>query len=839
MALELREYQRRAVSNIGRCLAEEPSTLLTMPTGTGKTVVLAHAIREHCPDGKRAMVLAHREELIFQNARTIGAVLGEPCDIERADQHADLPGSFTRARVVVASKDSLHPKRLARFDPSEFGLIITDECFPAGTLIDGVPIESVHVGDEVSCFDHESGLAVRRVTYVFKRRPDTMVRVRLWGGDSLVCTACHPIWSQSRGRYVPAIALDCNDMVSRLTTYAQANLPRLWNDIRVSAAQAAQDMLGEMPVENLVSHGITNQSEVCVGADEGTQPDAVRGSSPEGFGDDASDGTRPGIQGRQRNRADRAGADACGSAGMDHWPCGQDERSEVQRGAPSVALQDRRGERSPKDRCRSRWWFSQVAHSQGTRQEERGFFEAVRVDRIEVLEPGRDRTFGGVCPDGFVYNLEVDEHSNYFANGFLVHNCHHAVAETYTRIYRHFLGVPHLGVTATPDRLDREALGQVFSSEAMTYEIADAIKDGWLVPVKAHTTIVTSLDISGVGTTAGDLNQGELADQLERERPMHEMAASITKECDDRRAIVFTVSVRQAEKLASILNDYKPDCARFVCGETPKDERAAILAAHKRNEFQFLTNVGVLTEGYDDPGASMIVMARPTKSRALFAQMLGRGTRPLPGVVDDADDSPEHRRAAIESSAKPNMMCLDFTGNCGRHKLVTPADVLGGKYDESDILAASLAAQEGDVDVCEALEKARQDREARTPDPDAMEFEASRKRIVAAAKYLLTEEDLFDGAFKPGRERVWLGGRGPTEKQAATLERHGFKPDDIARMSRSECSKIIGSIVSRVHAGLCTVKQAALLSRRGVKDADKLTFEQARERLDRLFGARR
>lgn len=452
------------------------------------------------------------------------------------------------------------------------------------------------------------------------------------------------------------------------------------------------------------------------------------------------------------------------------------------------------------------------------------------MDRVEILERGSDGTFGGVCPDGFVYNLEVEEHNTYFANGVVVHNSHHATADSYRRIYDHFDGIPHLGVTATPDRTDEEALGQVYNSVAMVYEIADAIKDGWLVPVKAKTVFVHGLDIANVKTTAGDLNQAELAAQLEAERPMYEIAASITKECGDRRAIIFTVSVRQAERLSEILNDHEPDSARWVCGETPKDQRQHDLAAHRAGECKYMVNVGVLTEGYDDPGCSMIVMARPTKSRSLFAQCLGRGTRALPGVVDGLPAA-ALRRAAIARSGKPSMMVLDFTGNCGRHKLANPADVLGGKYSDEDRAAA--ATMEGDV--CESLEKARKAREETGSVSEREEYAGSRNRIVALAQYMLQDEDLFDGAFTPGRERAWMHGKGPTEAQVGTMEKMGFNRDDCARMSRSECSKIIGAAIMRRQMGLCTLKQARFLSSKGYSDAKSMTFQQASEAIGRLM----
>ncbi len=552
--MNLRPYQRRAVDSIARCLADAPSTLLVLPTGCGKTVVFAHAIREVCASERpRAMVIAHREELIDQNARTIGRVVGEPCDIEMADRHADL-NQFHRAKVIVASKDSLHARRLERFDPSEFGMLVVDEA-------------------------------------------------------------------------------------------------------------------------------------------------------------------------------------------------------------------------------------------------------------------------------------------------------HHATANSYARVIDHFAGngAKHLGVTATPNRHDQEALGSVYDTSAMVYGIADAIEDGWLVPIHARSPIVQGLNLDDLRTIAGDLDQSGLAEQMERDRSIHEVCATTTEVCGDRRALVFTASVRQAELLAEALNDYRPQCARSVSGLTPREERAAIIAAHKAGEFQYLTQCNIATEGYDDPGIGVIVMARPTKSLPLFMQMIGRGTRPVPGLLDtdelSGDEHSEARRDAIGSSEKPSCLILNFTGNCSRHKLITPVDVLGGRYSDSDRAAVAALMADGDVDVEEELGRAAREREQREANSVSLVertlYAASRAKIVAQAQYLMREEDLFDSAFCPGRERTWLGGKAPTDAQVATLERHGFRREDVERMSRNECSKLIGGIVLRVQAGLCTIKQANALKRRGIANADRLSFEAASAHLDRIYGGAR
>ena len=225
----------------------------------------------------------------------------------------------------------------------------------------------------------------------------------------------------------------------------------------------------------------------------------------------------------------------------------------------------------------------------------------------------------------------------------VVDEAHHATSPSYRAcIDRYLRENPEcrlLGVTATPDRADELALGSVFETVAASYDISDAIRDGWLVPVEQRIVTVGSLDFSSVKTTAGDLNPGELADIMEEERNLHAVAAPVLDILKEKRAIIFATSVRQAERLAEILNrgegngdsgsgDGERKRADWLCGATPKDLRHDKLAAFKEGRTQFMVNVGVLTEGFDDAGVEAVVMARPTKSRALYAQMIGRATRP-------------------------------------------------------------------------------------------------------------------------------------------------------------------------------------------------------------------
>ena len=102
---------------------------------------------------------------------------------------------------------------------------------------------------------------------------------------------------------------------------------------------------------------------------------------------------------------------------------------------------------------------------------------------------------------------------------------------------------------------------------------------------------------------------------------------------------------------AEIFNRHRAELAAWVCGKTDRDERRKVLADFAAGKIQVVCNCGVLTEGFDDPGVEVIIMGRPTKSRSLYSQMVGRSTRPLPGVVDGPETADE-RKAAIAASAR-------------------------------------------------------------------------------------------------------------------------------------------------------------------------------------------
>jgi len=412
----------------------------------------------------------------------------------------------------------------------------------------------------------------------------------------------------------------------------------------------------------------------------------------------------------------------------------------------------------------------------------------------------------------------------------IIDEAHHATSRSYRRVidyYRTNPALKVLGVTATPDRADEEALGQVFQSVAFDYEVLDAIHDGWLVPIAQQMVHVDGLDYSSIRTTAGDLNGGDLAAVMEAEKNLQQMASASLTIIGQRRALVFTSSVKAAEMTAEIFNRHRGGMAAWVCGKTDREERRRVLADFAAGKLQVVCNCGVLTEGFDDPGVEVIIMGRPTKSRSLYSQMVGRSTRPLPGVVDGPETA-EERKAAIATSAKPSCLVVDFVGNAGKHKLVTSADILGGKVSEEamELAVARTLKAGGPVKMAEALDEA----EAELHEQNRLAEAARRARLVATARFTTQSVDPFDVLhLDPVKPRGWDNVKQLTEKQRSLLAKQGINPDGI---SFSQGKQLVAEIFRRWDSKLCSFKQAKVLRKHGY--STEVSFAEASATIDAL-----
>jgi superfamily II DNA or RNA helicase len=384
---------------------------------------------------------------------------------------------------------------------------------------------------------------------------------------------------------------------------------------------------------------------------------------------------------------------------------------------------------------------------------------------------------------------------------------HHAVADSYRAVVDYFsppgVGTRHLGVTATPRRADELALGQVFESVAMEYGITDAVADGYLVPVRQEVVNVEGLDFSAARTLAGDFNEADLDRILREEEILHRVAGPAADLCGDRPALVFCVTVAHAEAMAAVLNRYKPQSARALSGATDRETRRVVVRAFRQGKLQYLCNCALFLEGFDAPGCAAVVMARPTKSLALYTQVLGRGTRPLPGVIDGlSPDTEAARRGAIRGSAKPDLLVLDFAGNAGRHTIVTAADVLGGRYGQEvrRYAVATLAGEGRGAPVDEALARAEAELALAEEERLRLAEQERRRRVVAEVEYSTARVDPFDRtrAAVAGPDDATRPRADPaTPKQVGYLVYLGVPRATAAAYGRRQASAVIDKLLRR------------------------------------------
>jgi superfamily II DNA or RNA helicase len=412
----------------------------------------------------------------------------------------------------------------------------------------------------------------------------------------------------------------------------------------------------------------------------------------------------------------------------------------------------------------------------------------------------------------------------------LTDEAHHGTADSYRRVYDWFSQNPdcrHLGVTATPDRADEEALGSIFDSVAFEYGILDAITDGFLVPIQQEFVECEGLDLSGCRSDKRDLKDNAVAEVMEKEENLYAVADSTRRLANGRKTIIFTASVQHAHRIAEILDGYDRGCAVAIDGKSDKLERRDKLEMYSRGHHQFLVNCGIATEGYDEPTVEVVSVARPTKSRALYAQMIGRGTRPLPGVVEGFDES-IHRHSAIAASKKQNCTVLDFVGNSGRHKLVCTADILGGN-EPDEIVARATRNAKGrgkPTDMRDELEEARLEIET--------EKRAASLRLTPKANFRTSVVNPFDALdLVPCREPGWLKGKQPSDKMKATLQKFGVNEKWINEASFGQASQCIQKMIDRSKAGMASYRQINTLKRFGIPATD-MSLQDASKAIDRI-----
>lgn len=224
--------------------------------------------------------------------------------------------------------------------------------------------------------------------------------------------------------------------------------------------------------------------------------------------------------------------------------------------------------------------------------------------------------------------------------------CHHAASKSYKRIYDYFSPRLHLGFTATPNRSDNMRLDDVFEDIIFERDLRWGIENKYLSDIYCRRAHI-GYDLSNVRTRCGDYAPGELDEAMSG--TAEAIAEAYTKMAKGA-TLIFAVSVKQANEIAD-----KIPGAVAITGNTKN--RAEIIERFTKREIPCIVNCMVFTEGTDIPLVETIIIARPTQSDSLYAQMVGRGLRLSPG--------------------KDKLNLIDCVGVSGKSSLCTAPSLLG------------------------------------------------------------------------------------------------------------------------------------------------------------------
>jgi superfamily II DNA or RNA helicase len=214
----------------------------------------------------------------------------------------------------------------------------------------------------------------------------------------------------------------------------------------------------------------------------------------------------------------------------------------------------------------------------------------------------------------------------------IVHESHHAPAQTYRAAIAAYPEAVLIGLTATPCRGDGRGLGNIFDLIIECPQVAELTAAGHLVPARIYAP-AKRLDLRGVRVEKGDYVEKALAARVDRDDLVGDIVTQWHRHAEQRRTVVFATGVAHSMHIGAEFRRAGVS-AEHVDGATPKADRDAILARLASGATTVVSNCMVLTEGFDLPVMGCIVLARPTKKMGLYRQMIGRGLRPAEGKID-------------------------------------------------------------------------------------------------------------------------------------------------------------------------------------------------------------
>lgn len=641
--MTLRSYQVEPVAILSR----RKRAMVIAPAGSGKTVIAAAAL-----DRVLRAVVRDRKVKVGWLANT-----QEQCQQAKAALALFRATSeLAEVKVRCAAAEQTWADR---------DVLIVDECFAAGTLIDGRPIETIKPGEAVLSYNHaEKRLEFKKVVRLFKSKAKTLCRVSV-GGAELICTENHPFWDGRKYTEIKNFPFD--GMASRLITDECLQNVRKTNRAGKLISKAKDeegegDILRKAVRESMVlkagvgSNG-GNEPEIRFRANEKEKPDDEERNSGKDVENLEGNRPSPNHSWRERKAANSPRNENRIGFGLENITLGCDEAQGENSGELSGMLQDRCCESCHENRDRGGRMEPRRGEGEGERCEERQLLEGVRLDSFEILKQTSDGEFGGVCPGGCVYNIEVEGNNNYFAGGVLVHNCHHASAPTWQAQIESCNGA-RWGFTATPESENFDAIERDRSLEELFAPVGEWIRvERVNVGSSLSKARVTWLDVDAPGLQAkidaeisktyhsrlrywggksGELRAmvawqmcirlGIVENQARTELAIEKARYHVER---GDSTLVLVNQVEHAQQIAEAIGD-----AMACYSGMGAKVRRHTLYDFKTGKLKCIVATSLADEGLDVPIASALVLVSGGKNKAKAEQRTGRVLRAFAGKTE-------------------------------------------------------------------------------------------------------------------------------------------------------------------------------------------------------------
>lgn len=662
-AISLYGYQERAVNEA----LKAKNGVLVMPCGSGKTQCALEIISRL---GLKALWLTHTQDLLRQSMDRAKSVLN--CD---AKSYGTITGGKVNigTGITFATVQTMSKLDLAQYR-DEWGVVVVDECLPAHTKIStpngDKELKNLCIGDIVTSYNRDTGkIEDKPILNVFKLKAHDIVKVNLQNRNSVIATGNHPFFVKDKG-WIEACDIGGGDYVMQLVRDRVRRNKEAANNKKQNKKEGLRLLLSRVCVQSRAGKtSLDGRTKTKIGRahEEGQRRISRSNNRPH---EEQQSYERPrdeakSIKAFKRDRASsqntmrewvRANCsstdtDACISR-VRRRICGVSHSDKTnKRQWLSNLLQGGHSDTGTYDCSRGGRKFSLCRRASKAGCKERYALKWVRVDSIEVPKQTSDGTFGRLCPDGYVYNIEVADNNNYFADDILVHNCHKAIGSP-TKVMQFYKVLSNLscrykfGLTATPRRADglecaMYALIGNKVTEVSRYSVASTT-----CPVlikRVNTGYFPNIDAVLAGD--GTINYAALINDLVSDNQRFKLVLDVIAKAESGGPMLVLAS--RVEYLQRLNDKY---AGKSICLSGLSNTKAG--KAKRKDALQKL-NSGELNcvfatyqlakEGLDVPNLRTLIMATPEKDPTTIEQSVGRVARKadgkLGGTVIDFVDS--------------------------------------------------------------------------------------------------------------------------------------------------------------------------------------------------------